>query len=124
MAKKKRLIPKPRNKVVVKVTGAALPSSLCLSAGHAIGTVEERLSHLNYELTSGSKPSEIQNSIQNVAWGLGMIAAQFPLTEKTLKPLREKFYSRTLKGEALRTAILEAQVEMGDLKHKAKQGCQ
>ena len=114
---------KNKNQVVVKVTGAALPSRLCLAAGHAIGTVEARLNHLNYELSSGSKPSEIRESAQNVAIGLGMIAVQFPLTEKSLKPLREKFYSRTLKDAALKAAVREAIEKVGDLKIQAEQGC-
>jgi hypothetical protein len=122
MAKKKAQR-KGRNQVVAKVTGGALPSPICFSAGRAIGGAEARLNHLKYELDRGSAREEILESAQGVGVAFGAIGAEFPLTDKTLKPLREKFFSKTLKDAKLKEAVRQGLREIADLKRKAQIGC-
>jgi hypothetical protein len=107
----------------VEVKGGALPAPLCYAAGRLIGSAEARLVHLQYELETGSKPTEIRSSATSVGVDLGLISAEFPRTEKTLRPIQKKFLLKSLKKDSLKKAVAEARRAVLDLKRKAQIGC-
>lgn len=129
MAKKKKAAKTNPNQVVVKVTGGALPSSLCFVAGEILARASEvvRLASAFNSRKGGAEDTKA--ALRYAAQELYVLQKNFPLTSGKIAPIERRFEELAkskLKGKedaAVSSALNDAVREIEILRKKARVGC-
>jgi len=124
MAKKAAKAKTSSSQVVVKVTGGALPSSLCFVAGRLIARAQGAIDSVYTTHVGKAYPLRQKSALVDAALALQAIRENFPLTKEKISPIEQNL-AKLVKGKnvPIGDMVKQAARELAILERKARQGC-